>query len=256
MSAQTKEKAATNGQPPTNDIAEAIAHEEAIREEADAIWTKEEWADHGDLNPWLFRELRPLLRKPIPAGFIEHVGEVTGKPYESTGVKSVQIQMDRLDNVLGPMNWGYEATHTEDGKRCHVVAWIGKKADPLFERDSWGGVNRGSTEGNIWKGSFTNAAKLAFARLGPGWEVYVGAADFDPDTDKDAAKVQTEAPADPTRKLPAEKVAKLEEAVTAAGLTDHLPMKLRSFGVESLSDLTVEQGISVYEWCQGEVQNG
>lgn len=256
----TTKEAPANGQVSTEvqQLQEAIAHEEQIREEAEAIWAKDEWADNSDLNPWLFRELRPLLRKPIPPGFIEHVGKVEGKPYESTGVRSVQVQMDRLDNVLGPHNWGYRPEHTENGKRCHVIAWVGSEKDPMFVRGSWGGVNRGSSEGNIWKGSFTNAAKLAFARLGPGWEVYVGAADFDPDTDEDAATAQ-DAPAatpDPSRKLPAEKVAKLDEAVTAAGLKDHLPMKLRSFGVESLADLTVEQGITVYEWCGQEVKGG
>lgn len=240
-----------------NPLAEAIDHEEQIREEAEAVWEKEEWADHDDLNVFLFRELRPLLRKPIPTGFIEHVGEVTGKPYESTGVRSVQVQMDRLDNVLGPSNWGYRADHTDDGKRCHVTAWIGSEKAPLVKRDSWGGVNRGSSEGNIWKGSFTNAAKLAFARLGPGWEVYVGAADFDPDTDEDAAKAQEAQQLPPdldlARKLKPEQVEGLERAVTAAGLIDHLPMRLRSFGVESLKDLTVEQAMAVYEWAQQEV---
>jgi hypothetical protein len=56
--------------------------------------------------------------------------------------------------------------------------------------------------------------------------------------------------------LPPEKVTSLKQAVDAAGLTDHLPMKLRSFGVESLEDLTVEQGIGVYEWCGQEVKSG
>lgn len=252
--ATTTRKGTQNGTAPDLALAEAIAYEEAIREEADAIWTADENADDASIQPFIFRELRPLLRRPIPTGFIEHVGEVTGKPYESTGVRSVQVQMDRLDNVLGPHNWGYEATHSEDGKRCYVKAWIGPAADPLFSRDSWGGVNRGSTEGNVFKGSFTNAAKLALARLGPGWEVYVGAADFDPDTDAAAAKAQEGKGAEPpgSRKLSAEKAASLEKVVQAAGLSDHLPAKLRGFGVKSIAELDYEQGMALWDWASGD----
>lgn len=234
-------------------LAEAIAHEQSIADEATAIWSKDEWAD-SDMNRWLYAELRPLLRRQIPKGFIEHVGKVEGKPYESTGVKSVQVQMDRLDNVLGADAWGYEATYSEGGKLCHVRAWIGAKDAPLIERDSYGGVARGSSLGNVYKGSFTNAAKLAFARLGPGWEVYVGAADFDPDTDKDAAEAQAKEKAgesEQTRKLPPEKIATLAEAIDKAGLSEHLGTKLRGFGISSLDDATVEQGISLWEWAQG-----
>lgn len=199
-------KAASNGKPngeptPEQKLAQAIEHEEAIRVEAEAIWDRfRDDLEDGKIrviggealgiSAALLRELRPLLRRSIPSGFIEHVGEVSGKPYESTGVKSVQVQMDRLDNVLGPENWGYRATYEADGKLCYVVAWIGPNDAPLVIRDSWGGVRAGSGEGNIRKGAFTNAAKLAFARLGPAWEVYVGAADFDPDTDKAAAEAQ------------------------------------------------------------------
>jgi hypothetical protein len=241
-----------NGNEPENTLAAAIAYEQAIADEAYTLWSSDEWAEDTGLNPWLYRLLRPMLRRPIPEGFIQRVGPVTGKPYDSTGIRSVQVQMDRLDNVLGPFNWGYEAQYHDDGKRCYVRAWVGKKDQPLFERDSWGGVNQGSTKGNIWKGSFTNAAKLAFARLGPGWEVYVGAADFDPDTDEDAAKAQeqTSEAASPQRTLPSEKAQVLQNVVEKAGLTKHLDAKLRSFGAESIEALTVEQAVSLYEWAQ------
>lgn len=241
-----------NGGTPSP-LAAAIAYEEAIREEAEAIWTADENAGDPSVEAFIFRQLRPLLRRPIPTGFIEHVGEVTGKPYASDGVRSVQVQIDRLDNVLGPHNWGYEANHHSDGKRCYVKAWVGQASDPLFVRDSWGGMNRGSTEGNLFKGSFTNAAKLAFARLGPGWEVYVGAADFDPDTDEAAAKAQEGADDQPTeQKLTPEQAEKLQAIVEAAGLKDHLEMKLRQFGASKLTDLTVEQGMALWEWTQAE----
>jgi hypothetical protein len=280
MSAATKKKAEQkaeaeqngrqNGEPTPEQRAlmEAIAYEEAIREEAEGIWTDDERGGLDELDSHLFRSLRPLLRKPIPPGFIEHVGSVTGKPYDSTGVRSVQVQMDRLDNVVGPENWGYEATHTEDGKRCYVRAWIGSKDAPLFERDSWGGMNQGSTEGNLWKGSFTNAAKLAFARLGPGWEVYVGAADFDPDTDEEAAKAQGDAPATPSLEvavIDGDRVAELADAAQAfiaAGdekaQTRQLVTKLRHVGVtgkiesisRALASLTLAQADDVEAWLE------
>lgn len=252
--AQTQKRQGQNGNQPNGDkLAEAIAHEEAIRVEADAIWTDDERGGLDELDSSLFRRLRPLLRKPIPSGFIEHVPPTGGKPYESTGVRSVQVQFDRLDNVLGPENWGYSAAYSEGGKLCHVVAWVGDQESPLFTRESYGGVQAGTGEGNIRKGAFTNAAKLAFARLGPGWEVYVGAADFDPDTDKAAAEQQAKPDDGATEepKLTAEQAERLAGEVEKAGLTDHLPSKLRGFGVDKLTDLTTQQAIKVYEWAKG-----
>lgn len=226
----------------------AIAYEQTILDAAN-----EAWGDEVHITPALYVTLRALARRPIPAGFIEHVPEVKGKPYASTGVKSVQVQMDRLDNVFRSF-WDYTATYTENGSLCYVVAWVGPNEQEAYTtRDSYGGVDRGSTKGNVYKGSFTNAAKPAFARLGPGWEVYVGAADFDPDTDKSAAEQQgTAAPTadkDPARPLPPEKVLPLLEVVKAAGLLDDLPMKLRQCGVDAVEKLTVEQALSVHEWA-------
>lgn len=248
---QEKAPQNTNGKTEQGTLAEAIAYEQAIADEANAIWDRDEHAELLQIDCRLLRELRPLLRRQIPHGFIEHVGEVTGKPYESTGVRSVQVQMDRLDNVLGPENWGYEATYSNDGKRCYVRAWVGTKDAPLYTRDSWGGVNRGSTEGNIWKGSFTNAAKLALARLGPAWEVYVGAADFDPDTDKDAAEQQGKSNGEKAEAKPIgkERGERLEKIVADASLSDHLPAKLRALGIKSLDKATEAQGMAVYEWA-------
>ncbi len=245
-----------NGDGVASALAEAIQYEQRIADEASALWDSEGWAFSGKLDRAKLAELRALLRRPIPRGFIEHVGVVTGKPYESSGIRSVQVQMDRLDNVLGPDGWGYQAKFSEDGKLCHVRAWVGYQAQPLYERDSYGGVKQGSSLGNVYKGSFTNAAKLAFARLGPGWEVYVGAADFDPDTDKAAAEAQAGAGEPTKRKLPEEKVAPLAAAVEKAGLSEHLDTKLRGFGAKKLEDLTVEQAVSLYEWTQGGGKDG
>jgi hypothetical protein len=58
------------------------------------------------------------------------------------------------------------------------------------------------------------------------------------------------------RNLPAEKVETLKTTITEAGLDSFLEMKLRSFGVSALSDLTVDQGIAVWEWVQAERASG
>jgi hypothetical protein len=242
-----------SGSEGPNPLSEAIFHEQRVADEAAAIW-----AEGNDptlsITPRLYLRLRPLLRRAIPPGYIEHVGEVKGKPYKSTGVRSVQVQMDRLDNVLLPHNWGYSRVFSEGGKVCEVVAWIGQSRDEaLVVRDSFGGVGQASTMGNLLKGAFTNAAKPAFARLGPAWEVYVGAADFDPDTDQSAAGAQAatepQEDKDPNRPLSPAAVEKLQTAIEAKGIpaTD-VQMKLRGFGVESADKLTAEQGMGFWSW--------
>jgi hypothetical protein len=246
-----------NGQPDHDALQQAIEYEQDIANKAREIWLSAREQEASAEIGHVFPLLRLLLRKPIPPAYVQHVDAVTGKPYESTGVKSVQVQMDRLDNVLGPENWGYERAFHDDGKLCEVVAWVGESRElALFVRDSFGGVDRASTRGNLFKGSFTNAAKPAFARLGPGWEVYVGAADFDPDTDESAAEQQakTDAPLhkDPNRPLSEAAVDKLRKAVAEKALTDEdVQMKLRSFGVSAIEGLTAEQGVGFWEWVNG-----
>jgi hypothetical protein len=171
--------------PTPQELTEAIAAEEKIAQEA------AELRDGAtELTPALLLTLEPLLRKPIPAGFIKEVGEIKGKPYDSKGVSSVQVQIDRMNNVLTSMWWWDEVEYDEGGKVAKVTIYIGDRAAGtiLVERSSRGGVDRGSTLGNVYKGSYTNAAKPAFARVGPGHEVYLGAADFDPDVNAQLAE--------------------------------------------------------------------
>lgn len=164
-------------------IAEAIAYEEAIAAEATEIRD-----GATELTPELFLRLWPLLKRPIPGGFIQTVGAVKGKPYESTGIRSVQVQIDRMNNVLTPLWWSDDVTYEEGGKLAQVTVTVHGQSGPLVTVYARGGVQQASTLGNLYKGSYTNAAKLAFARLGPGHEVYLGAADLDPDTNAEAAK--------------------------------------------------------------------
>jgi hypothetical protein len=261
-------KAPVKLEPSQEQLAEAADHERQIGFEAGAIWRQvapddENAALEATLTIGLFRKLRPLLRRPIPEGYISKVTAGKGKPYPSKGIKSLQVQIDRLDNVLGEGNWDWETRYLNDqGTLAEVEVWVigGEDGGKLVSRTARGGVDRGSTIGNTFKGTETNAAKLAFARLGVGHEVYIGLTDLDPDVSEEAAEAQAEgaggAVADPARPLPAEKVEPLRKAVEDAGLGEHLPMKLRSFGVDDISKLTVEQALSLYEWAKGEATGG
>lgn len=232
-------------------VQEAIDAEEQLAAEAAEIR-----ADKEALTPGLFLKLLPLLRQPIPPGFILEVTLGKGKPYDSTGVRSVQVLIDRMNNVLTPLWWWDEVVYTQDGKLAEVTVHVGgdRGQRPLLSRSSMGGVDRGSTIGNVYKGSYTNAAKLAFARIGPGHEVYLGAADLDPDTNPQVAEAQAnggEASQAADEKIPAERAEKLAAIVAASGMDQkHLDAKLRSFGVASIEDLTLEQAMGLWEWVQ------
>lgn len=169
----------------------AAKYEDEIREQADEI--REQAGFDGVMTAPLFLELLPLLRKPLHAGHVIHTTAGKGKPYESNGAKSVQVPIDRCNNVLTPLCWRYVETYDSGGQLCNVSVRVmtAHEGDVLVERSSWGGVNQAQQKGNLYKGSFTNAAKLAFARLGPGREIYSGLLDFDPDTNAGVAAAQT-----------------------------------------------------------------
>jgi hypothetical protein len=216
MSAATETAASRNGTEPASPIAEAMRTEAEIREKA--LETRK-GSEH--LTEGLLDKLQPLLEEKIPAGFIQHVPATTGKPYDSDGIKSVQVQVDRMNAVLGITGWRASRTYHDEGKLCHVVVQILGEGDTvLAEREGWGGVNRGSTVGNLYKGSYTNAAKLAFAQLGPGHEVYLGATDFDPDTDRVAAEEQ--AKGQPRRAADEQPSADVDLATDPAAALDDL----------------------------------
>lgn len=173
-------------------LARAIEHEQEIAVEAEALRANHP-AQDGRIDRELFTRLWPLLVRPIPAAYIQQTPAVKGKPYESTGIKSVQVQIDRMNNVLTPIWWWDVVHYEQDGKLCTVTICVGNRdtaAQVLVSRTSAGGVNQGSTIGNIYKGSYTNAAKRAFAMLGPGREVYVGMTDLDPDVNLEVAGTQ------------------------------------------------------------------
>lgn len=213
--------------PDRSKVVEAITSEEALGEQADAIWKGNEYLDAA-----LLRELRPLLYAPIPEAFIEEIGVVKGKPYTSTGVRSVQVQIDRLNRVLGMSNWRDNYSYTDEGRICHVIISIlgapvvnpntgASEREVLVQRSSFGGVDHGSTRGNIHKGSYTNAAKVAIARLGPGHEIYVGVPDLDPDVSQELASGGPAAEEKPkATKVAKEQVEQLRNLWRQSGVDD------------------------------------
>jgi hypothetical protein len=250
-------------------LREAAEYEQGIADAAAAV-------RYGatELTLDLFLVLYDFLRLPIHEGYLETVTAGEGKPYESTGIRSVQVQHDRMNSVLTPLWWQEHVAYEVDGKLCHVTVYIGRDLygaledrDVFFDREAWGGVERGSTTGNLYKGSYTNAAKMAFARIGPGHEVYIGALDFDPDVSSDAAKAQaTRDELPPVETIDAGNFAKLRDKLDLVLPADDEPEQRQQFlhefqlqlgvmGVsnagsvnEALSRLTPAQATDLEAW--------
>lgn len=142
----------------------------------------------GKLTNALLLDLEALLNTPIPEGYLLHSAPTEGKPYHSTGLKSIQVQVDIANAVLGSAHWRL-LTHYKTEHVCHAWVIIGNNllpakliangeevepngADILTTRDGWGGVKRSNHEGDGRKGAQTNASKRALAQAGPGSNVY------------------------------------------------------------------------------------
>lgn len=204
-----------------------------------------------ELTGELFLKLLPIACQPIPEGFILYVSAGDGKPYASTGVRSVQVQIARMDAVFTPLWWSYETNYSDDGKLAEVTVTVNVEGNPVT-RSAWGGVDRANTQGNLRKGAFTNAAKVAFARLGVGGEVYLGATDHDPDSDPAAAKAQVapasaNTPAAAEQPLSPESQDKILTAFTEAGIANDLALYLRAVGAASLEEVTAAQAYQLRE---------
>ena len=246
----------------------AKAHERDIAERA-----AECRGETAKLDAKLFLDLHSLLCEPIPDGFIKYVPVLEkGKPYESTGIKSVQVQIDRMNNVLTPLWWWMERAYADGGKTCRVDVYVGNRprpskgsgygvTDQVFAHvTGYGGVDRGSSQGNVLKGSFTNAAKITFAYLGIGHEVYLGAVDLEPDVNPEAAVSPEEADAgepigqaaakelvDRAWKVPAAK-ANLRRAASYAAGRDVGDLPTKKASIEELKSLTFPQSEKLDEW--------
>ena len=176
---------------------ELAAYEEAVvgaalfdslADEASALLKKRRY--RGRLTRPMFRDLRPVLSKPTPSRYIQHVPWMPAKPYVSTGLRSLQYQIDYMNAVLGRAHWR-ELRHYPAEDRGHLVKVIvvvgndlhladidaqgnlvPNEAEVIAMQAEWGSVTNASSLGDARKGSATNALKRAFASFGPGADVF------------------------------------------------------------------------------------
>jgi len=160
-----------------------------------------------------------------------------------------------MDAVLTPLWWWEEVRYFGDedyekgGTLCEVTVHVGVPGEkPLFSRTSRGGVNQASTLGNRYKGSYTNAAKRAFAAVGPGHEVYLGAADLDPDTNEDAANQQGRAETPADARLTEPQRQRVLAAFAEAGVPDEeIVLFLRAVGLDKPEDMQLSHAVQLRE---------
>jgi hypothetical protein len=263
--------------------------EQAIAFENDlAMRAAEARGATDEIDKGLFLDLHSLLCEPIPEGFIKYVPKLEkGKPYESTGIRSVQVQVDRMNNIFTPLWWWFERHYSEEGKTCRVDVYVGNRGkevslpgllqevpehgpakpiehsvgttdEVLAHVTGYGGVDRGSSKGNVLKGSFTNAAKITFAYLGAGHEIYLGAADLEPDVNPEAVQDDAEGGdpigsdaskelVDRAWKVPAAKT-NLRRAASYAAGQDVGELGTKKAAVTALAVLTFSQSEKLDEW--------
>lgn len=154
----------------------------------------------GVLSNALYLALEGLLFEPIDPRYIKTLPPIQGKPYESTGIRTAQVQVDRLNAVLGGPHWRKLLHYEDGGGTCHAHVIVGNNlghatldalggllqgdADLLVHRSGWGGHARAKDAGDRRKGAETNALKRTIAQVGPGHEVYC--LDFDEDANPTA----------------------------------------------------------------------
>lgn len=206
----------------------------------------------GSMTPKLLVELEPLLAAPLNPRYIEHTPPLKGKPYASTGVRSVQVQVDRLNEVLGAAHWRVLYHYANQGQLCKAVLIVGNDlhrarldeagelvpfveagsvdavgqgvfhAEILATREGWGGHAQGRSTGDYYKGSETNALKRVIARIGPGSEVY--RLDFDDDVNLANEADAPAMAARPARQAQPHQAAPDPEAELAALLGEDSPL--------------------------------
>jgi hypothetical protein len=222
----------TTGQKVTHDqvvSAEVLAEHDARDADraARAMTILDEAGYDGLLTAGVLRKLQPLLDEPLNPRHIVTTGPAEkGKPYVSTGIQSVQTQIERLNEVIGLAHFRLLPYWTPDGTKCRVHAIIGndlqwahldahgdlvpytlldgtvglasgpvyagvKEAEVIAHADGWGGHGRGTAPADTLKGAETNAAKRTIARLGPGGHVYE--LDFEDDPHQPEAKPDRDA---------------------------------------------------------------
>lgn len=112
-------------------------------------------------------EIINKLRKPLEAHQIEfRVQQVSAKGWALLlAYKDARCDMQRLDEVVGPMNWRRE--HTRDNKNCIISIWDSEKSQWVSKEDTGTASN---TEAE--KGLASDSFKRAGFNWGIGRELY------------------------------------------------------------------------------------
>lgn len=192
--------AEANGNGAQPEEARYLEHQD-LSESAEQIRKQQNY--QGVMTGSLLRALEELLYSPIPPRFIEETPPGDGHPFPMTGIKSVQVQLDRLTAVLGMEHYRVLLHYRDNGVICKSMVVVGndlqwcrldeqgqlipftvlapgteskqaivKEAEVLKVVEGMGGWKRGTNPGDTWKGAETNGLKRVIARLGPGAEVY------------------------------------------------------------------------------------
>jgi len=107
------------------------------------------------------------LQKPLPIESIDFRIQSINKGKYATilAYKDARADMNRLDDVVGVLNWKRE--HTRDNKNCVVSIWCDEKKQWISKEDT-------GTESNAeaQKGLASDSFKRACFNLGIGRELY------------------------------------------------------------------------------------
>lgn len=128
------------------------------------------------------RKIYEALSAPLPEKAVERTeGSKTGKGYNTTGYK-YQFVINRLNEVLGIGNWGYEIEVVKEEvmlvkeRNMYSISvdakvWliIDEKETPKLRMS---GGHKSRTYADAKKGAITNSLKKGFALFGVGKQAY------------------------------------------------------------------------------------
>jgi hypothetical protein len=209
---------ATNNQQPERVVewppADAFQRAEEIKREHG--YYDPDSPSYGRLSPPMVTQLTRLAQTiATPEALITTEPPTEGKPYTSTGLSSLQPQIDVMHAIFGPPHWRLREREIEDGV-LDLELVIGNDLDAPPQIDPAtgearetpvevllchrmrGSHTRGRSHGDRYKGALTNGAKRLLAMSGACADVWR----FGPDPDE---AHNTPAGGDRDRRKPSDK---------------------------------------------------
>jgi hypothetical protein len=132
---------------------------------------------YGRLTAPMITQLARIAQTiATPDALITTEPPTEGKPYQSTGLNSLQPQIDVMHAIFGPSHWRLLERELEDGV-LDLELVIGnsldraghgdqREADVLARHRMRGSHTRGRSHGDRYKGALTNGAKRLLAMAG------------------------------------------------------------------------------------------